>query len=868
MTARGKHVPTVKMLPLDSAHPCHSFQERDPPHRLTSTWLAVSLLATFLVGATLASPAAPTTTRYRTSPLLFHRYLREAFTSGQDVGANVRAVVQTTGDHSFDSLLVHSRRKDKAFRQQFVAWKAWEAKDYAQAVQLYAKAAQQFLQEDAHSEVAFTLYYIAEIYTEQQNFSEGLRWLNRALEVVDSVNCPYLEALIFQSQGYSFWFLDQLQASVRTFSFALERWNQIDYGPGITASWGNLASLYEELRLWNRAQRGYEEALRSSNNSTDAEIRFYLHANYAQFLHGRQDTSRALDHLNEARKLRQVSSEEFRILECQIAGWEGCAQEIISFHPSLPTLRVEKALLLARYFRSRGDSSRSHSYFNQALVESQRQDLPHLARKTALEFGLLLEANGQYERAAHLYSQTLNEQENLFVPEFALPYSRTASPLFDGWIRCLIRLRRQEEAWQQIQRWAWLRREKAKRFRESKLRIERIADELQQFGAAGKLETGSALVRRWEDLPRTNWPIPEGFTILEMWPDKERIFVWVIRSSGRVFRELHLTSDVSTSITAVVEPLFQTTNSLPTVPPPHHLQELYADLFRPVQDLLTSRAVLFIGHRELQNLPLEMLQNEKGTHLLDLYEISYLPSVHYLTFQERRVLGEPLFLAPDSFPALHQVRREEHLFRSLFPNLQVIRAMEMEEPVDAQWIHVSTHFRLDDRFWWASGFGHGRGEINLFQFLRNPLSTPLLSLGVCNAANSYASDSPYWLGLSELFLTQGVGAMVVSRWRMDELSSPIYGDFYARCKQGIPMDQALSQARRSFFGKTLRRSGNRVRGKHPFFWAGITYVGPPGKRLYESSSSPQTLLLFCLSFWLLGLVAIIVKTTRARLDKN
>ena len=194
--------------------------------------------------------------------------------------------------------------------------------------------------------------------------------------------------------------------------------------------------------------------------------------------------------------------------------------------------------------------------------------------------------------------------------------------------------------------------------------------------------------------------------------------------------------------------------------------------------------------------------------------------------------------------------------------------MQTDKPLDAHWVHISTHFRLDDRFWWVSGFGDGTGEINLFQFLRTLLSTPLLSLGVCNAANSYSSESPYWLGLSELFLTESVGAMVISRWRMDELSSRIYGDFYARCKQGIPMDQALSQVRRSFLGKTLRRSNSKTKGGHPFFWAGITYVGVPGKKLYEGLSSGQTLLLFCLSFWLLGLSAIVVKTGRARVEKE
>ena len=720
---RGKLVVTLKVNTTYSNHPCPFFKKQGESAGPVPTWLTVAFLASFFVGATLASTHTPAASRYRTSPLLFHRYLREAFTSQQEVRGDVTAVVQATGDHSFDSLLVYSRRKDEAFRQQFAAWNSWMAEDYTQAVQRYADAAQKFLQEEAHSEVAFTLYYIAEIYLEQQDFVESLRWLDRALEAIDSTNCSYLEVLIFQSQGYSFWFLDQFQASVRTFSLALERWSQINYGPGITASWGNLAALYEELRFWNRAQRAYEKALHSSDASTDIEIRFYLHANYALFLHRREDPRTASDHLEEARNLRQVSPEEFRILECQIVGSESCVQELMSFHPSLPTLRVEKKLFLARYFRSQGDSTRSHIYFTEALAESQLQNLPRAVRRTVLEFGLLLEAKGQYEKATHLYFQTLNKQENLFIPEFVLPYSRTSSPLFDGWIRCLIRLGREEEAWQQIQRWTRLRREKARKFHRRNLRVEHISDELQQFGAAGKWETEPALVRRWRNLPKTRWPVPKGFTILEMWPDGDRVLVWIIRSSGRVFRELHLTTDANTAITEVVAPLFQTRDSLPAIPRSRDLFQLYEDLFRPVEDLLNSRAVLFIGHKELQNLPLEMLLNEEGAYLLDFYEFSYLPSVHYLTVREWRVPGEPVFLAPDSFPVLQQVRREEHLFRSLFPNLQVIRGMQTDKPLDGHRVHISTHFRLDDRFWWASGFGDGTGEINLFQFLLYPVSS-------------------------------------------------------------------------------------------------------------------------------------------------
>lgn len=293
-----------------------------------------------------------------------------------------------------------------------------------------------------------------------------------------------------------------------------------------------------------------------------------------------------------------------------------------------PRYELKKNLFLGRHLQDNADKTRSYFYFQEALAESRRYNLPHSVRESALELGLWLEKDGQYQQAARLYFETFNEGENLFAPEFTLPYSRTVSPLFDGWIRCLVRLGRTEQAWSEIQRLTWLRRAKAKRFHKGRPHIQLLTNELAQFAESGKLDTEPAPVSGWEKVPPAYWPIPKEFTILEMWPDGERIFVWIIQSSGKRFQELQFNGQVSELIGEVIEPLYTATASLPPAPQPSQLQEIYSRLFRPVERFLNSDAVLFVGHKELQGLPLEMLRNEKQEYLLELYDFSYLPSAH------------------------------------------------------------------------------------------------------------------------------------------------------------------------------------------------------------------------------------------------
>ncbi|MCZ6876602.1 MAG: CHAT domain-containing protein [Acidobacteria bacterium] len=239
--------------------------------------------------------------------------------------------------------------------------------------------------------------------------------------------------------------------------------------------------------------------------------------------------------------------------------------------------------------------------------------------------------------------------------------------------------------------------------------------------------------------------------------------------------------------------------------------------------------------------------SHSGFRVLEHYNFSYLPSVYGNAKQEPSSPSAPILIRPNSSLDLPEIQAEETFFKTLFPDLQVSEQLEGQFPPGARWVHISTHFRLDQRFWLASGFANGPEELNIFRFLQHPLSCTLLSLGVCDAGNAYTSDSPYWLGFSELFLNTGVQALLVNRWRLDEIASRIYRDFYVLSRQGLPMDQAITQARLRFMSQTFRRGTAKVTGQHPFFWAGVTYVGVPGRTLYPKPQWEGGLLLWGVS---------------------
>ncbi len=817
-----------------------NYRETDSGDRQPGRSLAVAALW-LAVAAPLAGRPAPTP-----SPLQVHERLRSQLHQGQDVSAAVAEWTRETGDHSFDGLSRFSPLNREALSKQLEALAHWDGGRLQEALETYQRAASIAEAADNPTEAVFCGYYEAEILAQQNRYAESLSRIDRALAGASRNPSPkpYLEALLLQSRGYALWLMDQLPASIQAFGEAQRRWSRLHFPHATAANWNNLAGLHEDLGFAARAESCYRMALETADRDVFPEIRLQIHANFSLFLLDQGRRREALEQFELARHWEAANPFEFLLLRRRLFRDDDSKRRLQSLPAPTESDRIERLLALAE---TEDDFESAAELFREVLKRSRRGPHQRWHRLAARKLGRLYEARGDFPQAAELYRLALRRQEEWNRTEIIFPYSRVSNAAFDGWVRCLVALGRPRLAWSEIQKRLARSRSRARSLMNSPPGATSPEDPIDRFVEAVKLDAaadgGPPVLGPPPSLPSI--PKPRGHCTLEMWPDQSRIFVWIANRAGFHFRVLDMGRPVSDSVSEVVDAFFQAVESLPPRPDERALRRLHRRMLQPLLPLLDSRNLLFVGHKELESLPIEMLLDEDGRFLLESFNVSYLPQAR----PETRLLtadGRPLVVLPDS-SRLSGALRERQFFRENFPDARLANRLETLEDARARWIHVSSHLDLEPDLWIASSIA---GGWSLSSLLRPRFSCRLLSLGVCDGGNSHRWGSPYWLNLAELLLTRKIEALLVSRWKMDELSSRIFLDFYRLCKTGLPMDQALTEARRGFLRTKLERGDASAPGEHPFFWAGISYVGPPGLRLYPEAEVSPTVL------WLAPLAAL------------
>ena len=784
------------------------------------------------------------------SPLDLHRELRVQYLTGRPAGERIQGIVDRIGDHSYDSLRFFRAGIARGLLLEREAVKAWDGGHHDEALRKYRMAFDLLEADGATSETAFCLYYMAEVLSAREDYQKALFLLDQA----DSraVGCHYLGALIADSRGYCLWFQDRLPASARSFSRATGLWQRLDFPDGTVVSWNNLALLYEEMKLRRRASECYRESLvRANRDRVSPEIRFYLYSNYSAFLLELGDRRGAAEYLAEAEPLGFVSPDDLFILRCRVVGTEPFLAHLEPRATELPSLRIEKLLLLGDRASSLNTRS-TEQFYRRALEMSKAAGLRRDTRNCTLRLGRWLESERRYTEAGRLYLAGFEDEENLHAPELFFPYSRTVSPLLDGWVRALVASGDEWRALSSIHKLTELRRDKARAILQNVPIAPDSGDALETFAQVAVVEdrparkSSPSLFETLEpahDGPWDDSRVPQsGWTILELWPDGNKVYAWGKGPGGRFFRTCALPGSCSEIVDQLLDPLYAPSSSLPQPPPDLQLQQLYRALFRPLENDIRTPGILLIPHKELQSLPFEMMRDDNGNWLASRHDFAYLPSLPPVSMAGKAT-GPPSVIVPGGPTAVSTAEQERAFFRLFLPGVRVRHRLEFDEPERPSWVHVSGHLRLNDGFWAASTLQDETGRLNILGFLHGARDCSLVSLGVCDAGNGYSSQSPYWLGFTELLLSQGVDAVVVNRWRMDDLSSAIYMDFYRLALAGLPMEQALSRARRNFLRRTLHRGAASIAGNHPFFWAGVTFVGLPGQRLYPPQRTGWELLL-------------------------
>jgi len=843
---RSKRV-LCKLNPLTPLENATCAAPKRPSPRTARKRAAASLLSLFLLPLLLASPPA-----LSPSPLDLHREFRVKFLARKPAAEQIQAIVDRIGDHSYDSLLRFRPATAAGLRLERQAMKAWDDGQPDEALRKYRGAFEIFEADGARSESAFCLYYMAEILSAREQYDQALVLLDQA--ELRAVGCIYLGALIADSRGYCLWFQDRLPASTQSFSRASGFWQRLDFADGTVLCWNNLALLCEEMGLARKASEYYRQSLANADPCrASPEILFYLYSNFATFLLGSDDSRGAREYLARAEALGSVSPDELSLLRCRVEGVESRLADLALLPDDLPSIRIEKLLLLGERAAATGDRSATDLY-RQAFQLSRTSGLRRDTRKCLLRLCRWLESRGEFHEAANLYLAGFQAEESMHAPELFFPYSRTVSPLFDGWIRSLVGTGSTWQALQSIQRVSELRRTKARAIIRTTPTALAPRTPLDAFAQVAVLEdqagTSPAASVTWElqdeTEPDSAWTDPRlrgtADTILELWPDGNTVYVWGRGPGGYFFRSCHLPAPCTELIDRIVASLYGASSSLPPPPTNSVLQTLYRSLWKPMESHMGGPAVLLIPHKELQNLPFEMLRDSEGNWLAERFDFSYLPSLPSDSGSQKAD-GAPAAIVPSGVAGVSTAADERAFFGLLVPDVSVRSRLELDASERPSWVHVSGHMRLDDNFWGASTLEDEAGQLNVFRFLKKARNCALVSLGVCDAGNGYSSQSPYWLGFTELFLSHGVDALVVNRWRMDDLSSSIYMDFYRLALAGVPMDSALGRARRNFLRRALRRGATTIAGNNPFFWAGVTYVGLPGQRLYPAQHPGPALLL-------------------------
>jgi tetratricopeptide (TPR) repeat protein len=792
-----------------------------------------SLILSAGYAAFLAAAPAATSVRddpvqlYASSPTAAHQQLRALVAQGQDVGSVIDELVKSTGDKSFQGLRHQSHSQRNALRIRKKALEHWELGDLPTARILLLKARDIFLHNGAETEAGFCAYQIGEIYAEEERFSMSLRWIDQTLERTDTANMIYLSGLLFESKGYSLWFLDDLQSSILSFLEAVKRWQQINFTQGITNAWNNLATLYEELGMTERAEQCYDRAIQHLGPTAFPEQKFHVHRNYSLFLHRKGDSLKAAEHLEQCRIHATVSPDEFLLAQAEILGDPEILEKVEATQPSI---QIERDLLRTKLSREELDPREYTSLLQQIHTRCREDGLAYYSRETCFLLGKAMEQAGRYRAAAEIYQSGLNQDESIAYYGSILPYWQAVSPLFDGWIRCQIQLGEHQSARKAIQQLSYQRRVNASRVLSQSEPTNPAEDELSQLVQLGTASQSQA----WK--PQTAGSYTPGrvdgdFVILELWPDGRNIHAWI----ESLTETRHVSFQISERTAALTQRIceyfyhHQSTLSPSTLIPP--TDRLYTDIIAPLDDLLTSRRILLIPHKDLQIIPFELLQCPDGRRWGEKRILSYLPDPDKRFKDTSDIDSAPLLLLPSGFSDRAGAQMERAVLRQYDPKLQLVENIDIPGKLTGRWIHVSTHFSLHPDFWPASSFQNGSRTTNLLAFAKKGFECQLLSLAVCESANAYNSGSPYWLGVTELFLAQGAQSLIANRWSMDEFSAEIFVDFYRRSLSGRPMDEALYLARNRFLTRRLPRNGQVVSGAHPYFWAGICYVGWPEKKL-------------------------------------
>lgn len=333
--------------------------------------------------------------------------------------------------------------------------------------------------------------------------------------------------------------------------------------------------------------------------------------------------------------------------------------------------------------------------------------------------------------------------------------------------------------------------------------------------------------------------------------------------------------------------------------------ELYNQLWRPFESMVTSEKVIIIPDGELFNLSFEILTPQpikafselKANSLLANHSISYNYSLLLLDETKKTTLYDSDFIAfapefneemkenykisitdsinidktylkliPQPF-ATDLAKEYSNLFNGTsFLNENASKQIFTEQAKEHKIIHIGTHAESNNlspelsRLIFAKNttdsISSADNSLYTYEIYNQNLSSNLAILTACETGKPSYQSGEGMISLAHAFNYAGSESILTSLWKIDEQSSAtIVENFYGYLKKGLPKDEALQKAKLDYIASAEGRIIT------PQYWAGLVLIGDTSPIVFQSSH---------LLYWLLGtvLIIIIIILVKRKLSKN
>jgi CHAT domain-containing protein/predicted negative regulator of RcsB-dependent stress response len=251
------------------------------------------------------------------------------------------------------------------------------------------------------------------------------------------------------------------------------------------------------------------------------------------------------------------------------------------------------------------------------------------------------------------------------------------------------------------------------------------------------------------------------------------------------------------------------------------LKRLYVLLIEPLQlQEHNAQRLLIVPYGALHYLPFHLL-HDGSRYLIEKYELVILPAAGLACQPAQQRQPGANILAHSFDDRLPQTLTEARMVQEIFGGRlcveeQADRAALQTPPT--QVLHIAAHgrHRLDQPE--LSYLQLADGQLFADDILQQDLSYELVTLSACETGRANVAASDELIGLGRSFLYAGAGALLVSLWRVEDVSAlTLMERVYRALFAGASKAAALRDAQRSLLMEN--------REAHPAFWGAFQLIG-------------------------------------------